>query len=531
MGFEEFFKELMGEEPYSHQREAFRRLREGEGPWLLRAPTGSGKTEAAVLPWLWQFRAREWFLAPRLIYVLPTRALVESVRERIERLAERVSDKLVVKAQHGQNPADPFLFSDAVVTTLDQFIYLYSRSLTQGRHSEIPAGDIAHSFVVFDEAHMYSPYTYGLMHAAFEILEEAKVPFLVMTATMPESLERDFKKPVLRRERDWTEIEFDEESFYAQRQDLAQREVKLERVDEEALSDEAFERVEGSLKEGKRVLAVLNTVGRAQEFYRRARERFRSALKPGENLVLVHSRFLPEDRKRKEERIRELLGQEGVGPALVVATQVVEAGLDISADALLTELAPADSLVQRAGRVARWGGRGVVWVFSPPKKDDSKDYEVEPYPEEFMEHARGKLREVSEISRWGHMQALVDDLPACVDFAASSSAAWHLLEDSILLATEKPRPQDIAVREGKSVLLVPLPEGVSEEEAERMPGVSVGFNYAYRKFKEGTLREVLRPKGKKKELRGDAPKPSDFKPWDRVFVPAHLYDPEEGLRL
>jgi CRISPR-associated endonuclease/helicase Cas3 len=52
----------------------------------------------------------------------------------------------------------------------------------------------------------------------------------------------------------------------------------------------------------------------------------------------------------------------------------VEVGLDISADLLLTEVAPVDALIQRAGRIARWGGDGFVWVYNV---ENASPYETE----------------------------------------------------------------------------------------------------------------------------------------------------------
>jgi CRISPR-associated endonuclease/helicase Cas3 len=72
---------------------------------------------------------------------------------------------------------------------------------------------------------------------------------------------------------------------------------------------------------------------------------------------------LPEDRLEKERWVVKYFGKQASTKALLIATQVVEVGLDISADLLLTEIAPVDALIQRVGRVARWGGEGQVWVY------------------------------------------------------------------------------------------------------------------------------------------------------------------------
>jgi len=100
---------------------------------------------------------------------------------------------------------------------------------------------------------------------------------------------------------------------------------------------------------------VRNTVGRAQETYQQLTSIF------GQDVSLLHSRFLASDRKTKERRIVEALGaphedgSRGDRPQrlVVVGTQVVEQSLDVDFDLLITDLAPIDLLLQRVGRIHR----------------------------------------------------------------------------------------------------------------------------------------------------------------------------------
>src|SRR5207247_2464637 len=108
-----------------------------------------------------------------------------------------------------------------------------------------------------------------------------------------------------------------------------------------------------------KTLVVVNTVERAQELFEQVRAEWTCPV------LLAHSRFYDEDRKIRETQIDVLFGKNVLrGSCLMIATQVVEVGLDISCDLLLTELAPIDALIQRAGRCARWGGIGEVVVFT-----------------------------------------------------------------------------------------------------------------------------------------------------------------------
>jgi CRISPR-associated endonuclease/helicase Cas3 len=90
---------------------------------------------------------------------------------------------------------------------------------------------------------------------------------------------------------------------------------------------------------------------------------------------LLHSRFLARDRADIEAWARQSFKSGAQAEAILVATQVVEAGLDISADHLHTELAPANALVQRAGRCARYEGEnGFVFVYDTIDNEGRRDY-------------------------------------------------------------------------------------------------------------------------------------------------------------
>lgn len=118
-------------------------------------------------------------------------------------------------------------------------------------------------------------------------------------------------------------------------------------------------------------IAVCNTVIRATDLYRELKA---LAEERGveDRILLLHSRFLPEDRKSKEAELLELFEENSDEKAILVATQVVEVGLDISADSFHTEVAPASAVFQRAGRCARFGGGGTVYVYDLPTKEDGQ---------------------------------------------------------------------------------------------------------------------------------------------------------------
>jgi CRISPR-associated endonuclease/helicase Cas3 len=132
------------------------------------------------------------------------------------------------------------------------------------------------------------------------------------------------------------------------------------------------------------VLAVVNQVRRAQDLFETVRIARPDAL-------LLHSRFFAEDRCAKQKCLREWFSASRNG--IAIATQVVEAGLDLSSEVLLTELCPVNSLVQRAGRCARFAHQsGVVHVYGVPSGD------TRPYSSAELDCTRRTLVETNALN-------------------------------------------------------------------------------------------------------------------------------------
>ncbi|MGD9495038.1 MAG: CRISPR-associated helicase Cas3' [Armatimonadota bacterium] len=420
----EAYQRLFGiDRPYTHQARLFEAARQGAFPLLLRAPCGTGKTQAAAAPWLSQFLDGDFILPPRLIYVLPTQALCNQIAQRLAESARAAHGRLVARVQHGAAPNDAMLFADIAVTTLDHFVYAYARSSSQVRgHIDLPAGCMAHALVVFDEAHLYqSGFTFSVMRAMLEILNAAGVPFIVMTATMPRSLRESFGERL-----DFTEVEFGGEAM--------EREIELHRcLDRPLLHDGALDaQAQEAIAAARRTLIVVNTVASAQEVYRLLDGPAR------EDVALIHSRYTVADRARHEAGAIALLRSEGI----VVSTQVCEAGLDVSADLLITEMAPADSIIQRAGRCARLNHghpKGTVLVYCPAGH---------PYAPEHMAATESYLREHADLdlADWQATCDFADQMPYVADDIAARDSLFDLYE-ATLYADH--RPCLLAVREGK----------------------------------------------------------------------------------
>jgi len=99
-----FYRNYFGiDSPFKYQHQVWDLIHNSELPILLRAPTGSGKTEAVLAPFLAQFLEKKFPIAPRLIYVLPMRVLVNNIAKRIERYAKNISKNISVKVQNVLN--------------------------------------------------------------------------------------------------------------------------------------------------------------------------------------------------------------------------------------------------------------------------------------------------------------------------------------------------------------------------------------------------------------------------------------------
>lgn len=191
----------------------------------------------------------------------------------------------------------------------------------------------AQSAFVFDEIHSYDRELFGALLA---FLELTRAPVLLMTASLTRA-----RRQALERVLGHALVPITGEPKI---EDAPRYELHT------ATADEARARVRTALAEGARVLWVSNTVGRAMSAF----DQLGGALEgsaTGARAWLYHSRFRYHDRvTRQGEVIKAFHGNQ---PALVVATQVCEMSLDISADLLITELAPFPALVQRLGRLNR----------------------------------------------------------------------------------------------------------------------------------------------------------------------------------
>jgi CRISPR-associated endonuclease/helicase Cas3 len=415
--YDQLFKAATGLEttPYPYQK----RLAEvpaGKFPQLLDIPTGLGKTAAVILAWLWRRRFTDdqdirQSTPRRLVYCLPMRVLVEQTRENARKwisnlvqaglLAEPVPEVHVLMGGEEADEWDLYPECDAILIGTQDM--LLSRALNRGyamsRYRWPMHFGLLHtdSLWVFDEIQLMGSglATTAQLQAFRNKLRQNCCASLWMSAT----LRRDWLKTV-----DFNPAVLSQSAL--EDDDLQTGEVRQRREarkpiqaatarmdDPTALAKQI---AKAHVAAGGRTLAVVNTVKRARELFQQLRRDAKSTeSKP--DFVLIHSRFRPEDRRRQVER---LLAEPGKHGMIVVSTQVVEAGVDVSATTLFTELAPWASVVQRFGRCNRRGTDNdkaqVFWIDLP---SDEKLHEKlsAPYQAAELEQSRLLLKKCENV--------------------------------------------------------------------------------------------------------------------------------------
>ena len=336
---------------------------------VLVAPTGFGKT--LLSPHLF-LKARSEGFAFNLIHVVPTRALVKEIYE--EKFAWLSGEGYQVGYQSQDRleggGKSSFYLRDIVVTTLDSFLWNIYRipvaeiaKVVEGKsqgHFYPVLASILTSIVVFDEAHLYlgegSRDSRTLMVPVLRALKTYRVPFIIETATLPSTVmdsvleDADIDRGevdvvyvcsrcnsqvdnVKNRGFNVKVISPGEEYYKRNKYEWETMLVSQEQAMEEALK----------LSEEKLVLVVLNTVKRAVNFYK-------SIDQPSK--VLIHGMLTERDRAQAYEKIKRLKED---GRGVIVSTQVIEVGVEVDADILISDLAPVENIAQRAGRLCRSG--------------------------------------------------------------------------------------------------------------------------------------------------------------------------------
>jgi CRISPR-associated helicase Cas3/CRISPR-associated endonuclease Cas3-HD len=389
------------------------RSAEKPGLMVVEAPTGNGKTEAAL--------AAAEVLAHRfgfngLFFALPTQATSNSIFDRVlgnwedSHVREQLP-KPTISLLHGKarlkkeftelpsggvaddgcdsltasswmRGSKKALLNPFAVGTIDQLLF----AGVAARYVQLRHLGLANKVVVIDEVHAYDTYMSKILHRVLHWLGLHGVPVILLSATLPPAQRQELlqaysgaeKITVASREYPlvtwveplggedrltWKETVGPEPVLFA-RANLSKPEdelpvhlevpINLEFApadEDDDLTDILDERLKGSPRAN--VLVLRNTVKRAQKTYEKLNKRFK-----GFDIRLAHARFTARDRERIDRELMVSYGPPHKSPerpthSIVVATQVAEQSLDVDFDLVVSDLAPIDLLLQRAGRCHR----------------------------------------------------------------------------------------------------------------------------------------------------------------------------------
>src|SRR5712692_1388624 len=401
---------------------------------ILQAPTGAGKTDAALWPFIQNLEQDGNALPRTCLYATPMRVLsnqfYEKYRHRIARLDKERGKNLVTPFEHlgrtpvsiqtGEQPDDPQFESILTFCTIDQLLasFLAVPYSIDKRRTNINVGAIASSYLVLDEFHLYpllqgEKSCFGARTTTISMLRLLRsiTPFILMTATFSNALLNELKELL---DSEIVTVTNEQELNIISEGRARTFELATREMDAEAIL----------ARHDKCSLVICNTVLRAQQQFLQIKER---AKKLGIEVKLLHSRLTAEDRAARSKEIMHELSKapetwqddkqygwkDGVyygKNMIVIATQVVEVGLDISVQTLHTEIAPANSLIQRAGRCARFAKQqGTVFVYDLPFDATGKRVTTLPY-EKYLCDATLKALESfdKQIIGFNDEQALID---------------------------------------------------------------------------------------------------------------------------
>jgi len=328
---------------------------------ILVAPTGSGKTEFAVL----------WSAGEKLIYTLPLRSAVNQIFERIKEiygeensgilhsdadlyLLERF-DNIEEEDSSLANAIKTYettrhLAYPAIISTGDQF---FPYALKPPLYERIYVTAATSAFVI-DEIQAYDPKAMAIVVKFVEEITSLGGKSLIITATLPKFVREILESKAEEKQKGFKVVDLYEE-FKEFFQKFVKHKYQLLKVNENLATEEGLiKKIIEEAKNGKRVLVVVNTISDAENIYKQIKAWY-------ETTPIKVYKFHSELTLKAREELENLLKREFSNPKpegekegkILVATQVVEASLDIDTDVLFTVLAPLDALVQRMGRVAR----------------------------------------------------------------------------------------------------------------------------------------------------------------------------------
>ncbi len=368
--------------------------------FILEDVTGAGKTEAALVL---AHRLMANGLADGIYVALPTMATANAMYERLGKAYRRLftddQNPSLVLAHGARHLSDGFrtsvglseaspakqsyydddvpgevycsawladsrkkaLLAEVGVGTLDQALL----AVLPARHQSLRLLGLARKVLIVDEVHAYDPYMNQLLQTLLEFHARQGGSAILLSATLPQQMRGKYinafcsgagvEKPTLQEDASYPlathvpTIEMPETSLETRR--VVERSVAVTIISE---TDHAMGIIKEAVEKGLCACWIRNTVNDARDAYNLLSNRIWINKN---KLSLFHSRFAMVDRKHIESQTLDLFGKASASEKrmgrVLVATQVVEQSLDLDFDVMISDIAPIDLLIQRAGRLHR----------------------------------------------------------------------------------------------------------------------------------------------------------------------------------
>lgn len=471
-------------------QEAFYQVVDTAGIYILEAPMGSGKTEAALYA---AYRLLEKGEARGIYFALPTQITSEKIWSRVNAFLDQVLDERSPMRRACLLHGDAWLTATDLglegepggewfsslkrailapfgVGTIDQALM----AVMNIRHASVRAFGLAGKVVILDEVHSYDAYTGCILAELIASLSRLGCTVILLSATLRDQQRRELLSALPGLERSQLEggSSYPLVTAWAAGRTAKvvtpifkeSRRVEVRMISDDAAYEEACRRAAGR----QQVLWVENTVAEAQRTFGILSARSEGRFDVG----LLHSRYTKADRQKKEEKWVSLFGREGWNQRtergrILVGTQVLEQSLDIDADFLVTRLCPTDMLLQRIGRLWRHdmndsrrprGARREVWIL--PASDDG--HGPRPFGRSGHVYAPYVLYRAAEL--WANIQWV--DLPG--DVRGLLEATYADREESGEAAEWKAQLEESKARLKRQALLG-VSRGLKTLSDETMP--------------------------------------------------------------
>lgn len=381
------YKEVFSFLPNQYQSKVNKILSSLEKPgiMILELPTGSGKTEAALMAadiFAYKSGANGFFFG------LPTQATSNAILPRIEDWVTKKEsnhfENYVLQLAHGKanlnknykawtelegyserswyGGTKTKILSDFVVGTIDNFLLMSLKS----KHLALRHLGFSKKVVILDEAHAYDIFMSTYMYQSIKWLAAYGVPVIILSATLPsdkrEKLVRSYMKGLGIKWRDVDKVKYLQNPGYPaitysdgssvksvnnfNYNGENQKEITINKVNKNDLEKLLLKLHDKSGIKG----VIVNSVKKAQEIARFCEDNFGE-----DSFLLLHSAIISSEKAKIENQLLSEIGKNGNRPKskFYIGTQLLEQSLDIDFDCLITELCPVDLLIQRIGRVHR----------------------------------------------------------------------------------------------------------------------------------------------------------------------------------